>query len=688
MMDYPDIDNLGKYKEFVEVIKDNSFLESYYGMKYYQALPVRYFKPYNKKIKRFLIYHSPGSGKSFIALWIIKNFLEEFHKKAIILVKNKETIMEFQQRVALWYKYNYTDYDHPNSYHEFIDKYIEFKTYYQFCNSICVTNDKHANFKNPKELLEIYDKRLIIIDEFHHFRSKDENSDKKMYRILSQVLSMIKNSRVVFLSATPIFDNSDEIDNLINFINPEVNVKNVYPNDIYSLLKGRISYFSSENIIVKQCYMGEKIPEISKKIVKIPMIGKQLEAYEGIKDENNAYGFDFVKASLGYLDKEFDGNFQETEKIDTNKYICDDDKIVNLNPDIQNFLENCSQDLSQYNCKLNYFLEQINSKNPINGPVFIFCNLIDGTGINYISALLSSLGYHYITDYSSLQRVQKKKETFLKNHEKFKNNDNDDENHNEDNHSNQFMNEANLKKKNIFKSNHWNFTFVSGDKRLCPNLNERLNIFNSRDNSHGELIKILIGSEVVSEAVDIKNVRQVHIFTPHWNYERINQVIGRTCRINTHNHLPPEERMVQIYFYMAYNPNIPCQNNAKYSIDYKKLCISESKKKYSDSIIQYIQESSIESIIKKNLKKNFSYSSVGGSSYSSVYNTYIKNNLISLILSNLKELFNKGYTTIDLLDLTDQCKKFPYDIVVMVIRYLCNQNAYFAINNVPHLLRM
>jgi len=43
-------------------------------MKLYQVLPVRYMSADNKAIKRFLIYHSPGTGKSFTALWITIKF--------------------------------------------------------------------------------------------------------------------------------------------------------------------------------------------------------------------------------------------------------------------------------------------------------------------------------------------------------------------------------------------------------------------------------------------------------------------------------------------------------------------------------------------------------------------------------------------------------------------------------------
>jgi len=52
----------------------------------------------NNAIKRFLIYHSPGTGKSFTALWIQLNFIRAFEKKTIILVKSQESNFRIQAK--------------------------------------------------------------------------------------------------------------------------------------------------------------------------------------------------------------------------------------------------------------------------------------------------------------------------------------------------------------------------------------------------------------------------------------------------------------------------------------------------------------------------------------------------------------------------------------------------------------
>ncbi|ORX41420.1 hypothetical protein BCR36DRAFT_468396, partial [Piromyces finnis] len=156
-MTYPNIQELYKYREFQEIYTQQKLVEENMHMKRYQILPIRYMTNNNDVVKRFLIYHSPGTGKSFTALWILLNFIDVYEKPSIILVKSKEAIMEFKQRINLWYTYTYNYRTPPTgitNYHQFIKRYIEFHTYITFCKSV----------ENIKDI-SIYENRLLIIDE-------------------------------------------------------------------------------------------------------------------------------------------------------------------------------------------------------------------------------------------------------------------------------------------------------------------------------------------------------------------------------------------------------------------------------------------------------------------------------------------------------------------------------------------
>ncbi|KAG4081993.1 hypothetical protein H8356DRAFT_1320432, partial [Neocallimastix lanati (nom. inval.)] len=70
-MTYPDINNLHSLREFTEIYTNNPLIEENWSTD-------------------FLIYHSPGTGKSFTALWIAIKFINVYKKPCIILVKGKE----------------------------------------------------------------------------------------------------------------------------------------------------------------------------------------------------------------------------------------------------------------------------------------------------------------------------------------------------------------------------------------------------------------------------------------------------------------------------------------------------------------------------------------------------------------------------------------------------------------------
>ena len=95
-----------------------------------------------------------------------------------------------------------------------IKKYIEFHTYITFCKSLDNTN-YDGN----------YDERLIIIDEVHHFRNTIGN--KIIYHKLLKFLNSIQNAKIIFMSATPIFDNYNEITSLVKLIKPNLESKSV-----------------------------------------------------------------------------------------------------------------------------------------------------------------------------------------------------------------------------------------------------------------------------------------------------------------------------------------------------------------------------------------------------------------------------------------------------------------------------
>lgn len=65
-------------------------------------------------------------------------------------------------------------------------------------------------------------------------------------------------------------------------------------------------------------------------------------------------------------------------------------------------------------------------------------------------------------------------------------------------------------------------------------------------------LKALLLSSAGGEGLDLKGTRQVQILEPHWNDEKIKQVVGRAVRTGSHTHLPEPDRNVKIQKFESY----------------------------------------------------------------------------------------------------------------------------------------
>ena len=98
-----------------------------------------------------------------------------------------------------------------------------------------------------------------------------------------------------------------------------------------------------------------------------------------------------------------------------------------------------------------------------------------------------------------------------------------------------------------FKQAH--YAMITGDKNFSPDNKLELIAATNENNTNGEIIKVIIISRAGSEGLDFKNIRQVHILEPWYNFNRTEQVIGRGVRNLSHCKLPFKERNVEIYLY-------------------------------------------------------------------------------------------------------------------------------------------
>lgn len=82
-------------------------------------------------------------------------------------------------------------------------------------------------------------------------------------------------------------------------------------------------------------------------------------------------------------------------------------------------------------------------------------------------------------------------------------------------------------------------------------INRLLTRLRRRENINGQDIRIVLASPKVSEGVDFRYVRQIHILDPWFNMSRLEQVIGRGMRVCSHSLLPFEQQNTTIYLHVC-----------------------------------------------------------------------------------------------------------------------------------------
>lgn len=106
-----------------------------------------------------------------------------------------------------------------------------------------------------------------------------------------------------------------------------------------------------------------------------------------------------------------------------------------------------------------------------------------------------------------------------------------------------------------------------------------------RDLNEGR-VKALLVSGAGGEGLDLKGVRQVQVLEPHWNEEKLHQVIGRARRYGSHAHLPPKQRNVEVERYSSY-PKTWYGGKGR-GIEESLYEMSANKQKLNDQVLELI----------------------------------------------------------------------------------------------------
>ena len=98
------------------------------------------------------------------------------------------------------------------------------------------------------------------------------------------------------------------------------------------------------------------------------------------------------------------------------------------------------------------------------------------------------------------------------------------------------------------------YGLLTGDIGLSPRNEQTIRAQRDFNNAEGTNIKIMIGSQIASEGVDLRFVRETYIIDSWFHLNKTEQILGRAIRYLSHCALPKEKRNNTVYLLAAQLP--------------------------------------------------------------------------------------------------------------------------------------
>jgi len=666
-------DNFDKLEFFEDIlpIKEEKPDQKGIPLKH-QELLARFMSPKTLN-DEMLLFHQVGTGKTCTAINIAELAMSmNPNLKVIVLVKGETIAKNFINELAFqctsgqYIPENYeklTKNEKVTRLNKNIRTNYEIHTFYTFAKNI-----KHI--KNDKLIENQFSNKIILMDEVHNIREyEQEKKGEKVYvyKELHRFLHIIKNRKILLMSATPMKDNVTEFASIMNLILPleyqlptgkqfidtffqdestssvenKVSIKN--EKLLKQLIRGKISFLRAMEGDLIKINIGETINELKHTKLDVDIMSNfQSEAYiEAIRKDTSSVSIETLKSSENINDninselntssvedkdlfeeseqtnEEVSGlydnsrqaslfvfpnktygskGFNDPENIKLVKYGKSGqkakftDKLINIltkNNTLQSPVDLLNE-IGKYSSKYKKTLQDI-IFNPKEN-CFVYSKFVKGSGLIVFSELLKLFGYKEATGNEELSQ----------------------------------------------EGQVLRFGLLTG--KITENIEKIIKKFNSPENRHGKIIQVLIGSPLVSEGRSFKNVRQIHILTPHWNISETEQATGRGIRAFSHNDLDKSERNVKVYRHCSL-PESKLINSIDY-IMYKK---SEDKDIKVKQIERLCKETAIDCAFNK--KRNSLNTDIDGSreceyqtckyTCDNLSDEYINKNVNQLMSNNL-----------------------------------------------------
>ena len=525
--------------------------------------------------------------------------------------------------------------------------YTEFANFIQKKSVVSaeITGAKREKIIKQK-LKQHFENRLIIIDEVHNIRFTDDNKSKRIAGELFKLVSNVENLRLLFLSATPLYNTYKEIIWLINIMNLNdrrslINLKDVFDQHGNFLVNkdgrevgkellerksiGYISFVRGDNpytfpykvwpddfapektlknIIYPRTQLNGKEVNGNIQFLSLYMVqcgGYQTVGYNYVVSKlSDSQGFDIENMEqLGYiqLTKPLEAlnivypNLELFEKEDEAE--IDIKNLVGKDglSRVMTYKETISPPVKN---NFNYREEILETYGKIFAPENIgtysakikaICdNIINSEGVILIYSQYLDGGVVPIALALEEMGITRYGSTSSLFEKRPIEN----------------LDLRTYENTNIKDSIPAKYIMITGDNKLSPNNLEEVKAATKSTNINGHNVKVVLISQAGSEGLDFKFLRQVHILEPWYNLSRIEQIIGRAIRNCSHKDLPLEERNAQIFLY-----GTELLDNEEEAADLYVYRLAEQKAIQIGNVTRVLKEASVDCLLNSE-QQNFS----------------------------------------------------------------------------------
>lgn len=509
-----------------------------------------------KMYDRLLVAHPTGTGKTCSVTGIAEYFKRHYDpwstdfagqylyqkvvniRRVYILVTGPGLVDEFKKQIVCVCS-------RPGAYSGTTKNKTtrELSTFYTIEGYAAFYNHYVAG-KTDEELRETFANTLVVIDEVHNIvpndmvlNPADEPSPARggqpelqdIYLGLRHLFEVVKNCKVMLLSATPMINQAEEIAPVMNLILPperrmplDRNLNYVSPDDLLFYFRGYVSYVPKieERVVVEEKGIAESIEmEMDGQNYSVEyhyypsyMQGDQLEGYSAVVDEGDTFSRRAQQASIFIYPPVVNGG--ELSYQDITGILHDDARRDAL---VQDFFTDLDT-LKNYGAKLATMMRLV-AEAPHN--VFIFSQFLD-TGVAVVEMALQGQGYNKFDDKRNIMAPQGRA----------------------------YCTPAAAELPPGLVPARRYAVISSQQSRDFQRI---LDLFNHPANRNGDYIKVVVASPVGREGINLHNVTQIHILSAEWNEGKVHQAINRAIRINSFEDLEENPVRVEIYRHAAIN---------------------------------------------------------------------------------------------------------------------------------------